>query len=365
MQAQEDLNIQENGPEFKPVDPLRILVFGAGAIGTYIGGSLALDGHTVVFLEHPAVVAELRQRGLRLEVNGVGRYIAFPDVVSSIEDALHGKKYDLGILALKSFDTQAILKNLAGHKDKLPPILCLQNGVENEALIATVLGEEKVIPATVTSAVGKRAAGDIVVERLRGVGIASTHPLSTRLADAMGAAGLQARLFNDARSMKWSKLLTNLVANASSAILDLPPKEIFAHPELYRLEMTQLRETLDVMAAQRVEVIDLPGTPARLLAFAVRLLPRVVSQPFLSFAVGGGRGGKMPSFHIDLHSGRGKSEVGYLNGAVTRFGAQLGVATPANRLLNETLLALTNAELPLDAYKHKPDKLLEAWKSYH
>ena len=53
---------------------LKVLSFGAGAIGTYIGGSLALAGHPVVFVEQPAVVEELRQRGLRVpdDVSVVG-----------------------------------------------------------------------------------------------------------------------------------------------------------------------------------------------------------------------------------------------------------------------------------------------------
>jgi 2-dehydropantoate 2-reductase len=161
--------------------------------------------------------------------------------------------------------------------------------------------------------------------------------------------------------MKWSKMLTNLLANAASAILDMTPAQVFAHPGLYRLELAQLREALAVMRLQGIRVVDLPSTPVRLLAFAVQSLPAPVSRPFLQRAVGGGRGGKMPSFHIDLHSGRGKSEVDYLNGAVVRFGERLNIPTPANRLLNETLLALTNREIPLEAFARQPEKLLELW----
>ena len=70
----------------------------------------------------------------------------------------------------------------------------------------------------------------------------------------------------------------------------------------------------------------------------------------------------MPSFHIDLHSNRGKSEVDYLNGAVVRFGEETGVATPVNRLLTETLTALTNGDIPVDTFARKPDKLLARLK---
>jgi 2-dehydropantoate 2-reductase len=66
----------------------------------------------------------------------------------------------------------------------------------------------------------------------------------------------------------------------------------------------------------------------------------------------------MPSFHIDLHSGKGATEVDYLNGAVVRFGKQAGIATPVNRLLNETLLSLTRGETQLDAYAQQPEKLI-------
>ena len=66
----------------------------------------------------------------------------------------------------------------------------------------------------------------------------------------------------------------------------------------------------------------------------------------------------MPSFHIDLHSGRGKSEVEYLHGAVVCAGAKFGVPTPVNKMLTETLLALTKKEIPLEEFARKPEKFL-------
>jgi 2-dehydropantoate 2-reductase len=157
--------------------------------------------------------------------------------------------------------------------------------------------------------------------------------------------------------MKWSKMLTNLLANPTSAILDMTAAEVFANPNLYRLEIAQLSECLAVMKAQGIGVVDLPGTPVRALAFATKL-PVWLSKPFLSKAAGAGRGGKMPSFHIDLHSGRGESEVTYLHGAVVRAGEKTGVPTPVNKLLTETLLDLTTGKTPLDKFAHQPQILL-------
>lgn len=339
--------------------PLSVLSFGAGAIGAYIGGSLALHGHTVVFLERPQVVADLRRRGLRLSLPTGIQVIESPLIAESLDQALEFRSYDVALFALKSFDTATALEELKIHAANLPSILCLQNGVENEPAITDVLGAGRVIAGTVTSAIGRINPGDIVLERLRGIGIAAGHPLSNHLVQSLDEAGLNARLFPRQSDMKWSKLLTNLLANATSAILDMTPAQVFAHPGLYRLEIAQLREALQVMRRQGIRVTDLPRTPVRLLAFSVRWLPPALSRPLVARAVGSGRGAKMPSLHIDLHSGRSQSEVDYLNGAVARFGAHLGLPTPANYTLNETLLAITRGEISLELFSRKPEVLLD------
>ena len=345
---------------------LKVLVFGAGAIGTYFGGSLTLAGQQTVFVERPKAVEELRQRGLRLDLTLDKRRqsktasrvdpSAFV-IASTLEDALRYGPFDVALFALKSFDIPAALEGIKPYANKMPPILCLSNGVSNEPAIADVLGNGKVIYGTVTTAVGRRGAGDIVLERLRGVGIAKGHPLSEKLNQTFNAANLNSRLFDDANSMKWSKMLTNLIANPTSAILDMTAGEVFANRELYKLEIEMLRECLAVMDAQGFDVVDLPGTPVRALAFATKL-PLWLSKPLLGRAAGAGRGSKMPSFHIDLHSGRGKSEVEYLHGEVVRAGKKCNVPTPVNKVLTEILMALTKKEIPLEEFARKPEKLL-------
>jgi 2-dehydropantoate 2-reductase len=348
--------------------PLRVLTFGAGAIGTYVGGSLALAGHRLTFVERPHVVEELRQRGLRLDLTvdkrRAGGVIQVDPsdlvAVGSLKDALRYGPFDVVIFALKSFDTAAALENIKPYAEQIPPILCLQNGVENEPLLAATLGQDKVLYGTLTCSVGRRGPGDIVLERSRGLGVAVAEQgqkdLAGSLVVALNGAGLNARLYPNPADMKWSKLLTNLTANATSAILDMTPTEIFAHPDLYRLEMRQLREALAVMKAMHIQVIDLPRTPVRLLAW-VAYLPDFL-RPLVARTIGGGRGGKMPSFHIDLHSGRRQSEVDWLNGAVVRAGERMGIATPVNQLLSQTLTTLIKKKLALDKFSHHPGALV-------
>ncbi len=358
---------------------LKFLIFGAGAIGTYIGGSLVLAGQSVTYVEREKNVGELKSRGLRLDLtldesvvlslskgrNTKETFVIEPrafTVESSLESALRFGPFDVAIVALKSYDTPALIESMQPFAEKIPPILCLSNGVDNETLIAQAFGYDKVIYGTVTTAVRKRAIGDVVLEKLRGVGVATGHPLSEKLVDIFNEAFLRCILYPHAGSMKWSKLFTNLVANASSAILNMNAKQVLSNKYSYKLEIAMLKECLAVMKAMNLEVVDVPRTPARALAFATKL-PLWISKPIVSRVAGGGRGNKMPSFHIDLHSGRGKSEVEYLNGAVVREGKRLGIPTPVNELLTNNLLALTRKEIPLEEFANKPEKLLEKLES--
>lgn len=343
----------------QPEVPLmRFLCYGAGAIGSYIGGSLALAGHTVIFLDRPEMAAQLRQTGITLIKDGQRRQIAQPNLVESVEEALTTGAFDAAILAVKSFDTPGLLEMLAPYRMALPPVMCFQNGVENEALVREVLGEEKAIAGTVTTAIGRPGPGEIAVERLRGIGLANEHILANSLVAVLDGAGLRARLYANPGAMKWSKMLTNLIANASSAILNMTPGEIFADKRLFNLELAMMREALAVMRALGLPVVDLPGTPVRALAVAVAGLPGWLSRPLMRPSLVKGRGGKMPSFHIDLHGKRGKSEVEYLNGAVVRFGKRAGVETPVNQVLTDTLMGMTRGEIALERFDHRPEALL-------
>jgi 2-dehydropantoate 2-reductase len=348
----------------KTIPRLKFLCFGAGAIGTYIGGSLLKSGQQVVFIEHPSQVEKLKQSGLKLDIGGEITHLKNPAIVASLEEALTQGPFDVAIVAVKSFDTPALIETLKPYRAALPALLSFQNGVENEALLAKELGAERIISGTVTTAIGKSGTGSVILEKLRGVGVASGHPLSSPLVAVLSAAGLNAVEYADAESMKWSKMFTNLPANAASAIMDLTAAEIYSHRGLCHLEIRMLSEMLQVMKTLGIPLTDLPGTPVKALGFLVRSLPEFISQPLLNIGLGKARGDKMPSFHIDLHSGRKNSEVGYLNGAVERFGHEAGIKTPVNRFLTQTLSALVSGDMDIQTYQKKPQAFLDAFAAF-
>ena len=336
---------------------MRFLFLGAGAIGTYVGGSLAAAGEDVTFIERPDTAQAILEAGLTVVTKRGTKVVRNVTMHDSAADALAAGPYDVGVFALKSFDTLTALDELIASGHEVPTILSLQNGVDNEATIAARLGHGRVIAGTVATAVSKPGMGAVVEEKHRGIGIALGNPLSEPVVAALDRAGLSGKAFKHADSMKWSKLLTNLTGNASSAILDRSVSALFSDRRCYDLEVSVLRECLAVMRASGFAVVNLPGTPVKALALATRL-PRFIAQPALTRVIGSGRGDKMPSFHIDLRSGRGRTEVGFLNGAVVRGGERTGVPTPVNALLTDTLEALSSGDLPVDTYRHDPDALL-------
>lgn len=336
----------------------RFLVFGAGAIGTYIGGSLLRIGQKVTFLEKQDSAKKIQQSGLSMMIEG--KEIIFPDidVASSLTEVFKKSSFDYGVLAIKSFDTMAFAETIREYRTELPAIICFQNGVENERTLREAIGTEKVIAGTVTSAIGRLDVGRIILEKRRGIGLAGSYSSVNELVKIFNEANMNARAFMHEGSMKWSKLLTNLLANASSAVLNMLPGEVFEDPSLFKLEMCQLREAIRVMKALGCQVIDLPSTPVRMLAFG-SMMPFKISHILMKNLLGKGRGEKKPSLMIDFQRGSPESEIAYLNGAVARFGDQLGIPTPVNHGLMDTLTSMI-ADPSLGAlFDHQPEKLVK------
>jgi 2-dehydropantoate 2-reductase len=278
-----------------------------------------------------------------------------PETATSLSEAISGQDPDVILLCVKAYHCETAARELAGASDLKAPIVSILNGIGNEEILAREVDAARVIPATLTSAIGVIDPGHVRVERMRGLGLASTHPLSTKLAEEMSAANLNPVLYPDPMRMKWSKALTNIIANATSAILGWVPDLVFNHRGLYRLEIEALREAVRVMRALNFPPQDLPGVPVRLLANAI-FLPPAITMPLFKKAAISGRGDKLPSFCYDV--GRGKSEAPWLNGAIAERGKSLRIGTPANDVLVNELMGLVEGRLESSSYHGNPELLL-------
>ncbi len=355
---------------------MRILVIGAGAIGGYVGAKLALAGHAVTFVGRQPLADAVTARGLRLiEPGGESVIHNCQAVTSPLAAFAQVERFHLALFTVKTYDTRTAIDELRpfARAKRVDRFLSLQNGVSSEDLLGEAFGREKVVGGTILNPVSIPEPGVVVLEKRKGgMGLSwvsangATNPAERplrsasgicegassqriselaaveSLAEQMRRASFQVRIYADYRAMKWSKLLLNLIGNASSAILDMNTLQVFADKRLFTIEIAALREAMRVGRAQGIRFVGLPGYPLPLLVAAVRFLPMPLLQRVMIPLVAKGRGRKMPSLHIDLHSGKRRSlhslrsEIDELNGAVVRAGARLNIPTPANVLFVET-----------------------------
>jgi 2-dehydropantoate 2-reductase len=335
---------------------LRYLIFGSGAVGSYLGVRLALSGRSVSFLTRDRYVHDLRSQGFTLDGDGASRHLPQPSVYADPTQAIHQEKPDFILLTVKAYDVAEAARTLAPLLTDSQTVVSFLNGINNEATLAENLGEAMILPATLTTAVRSPKPGSICVERVRGIGLAGDHPRLGTLYTELKAAGFMLRLYPDPDRMKWSKLLTNIVSNASSAILGWTPEQVYAHPGIARLEIESIREAVRVLRRLSLKPQNLPDVQVGLLGKAI-FLPSPLIRRLLGQIVSKGRGDKKPSFHYDI--GRGHSEVEWLNGAVVKHGGTLGVPTPVNQVLTRTLLELVHHQHSHQDFLDQPQKLLQ------
>lgn len=330
---------------------MHYLIYGVGAVGGMLGTRLALAGEDVTFLTRPAYAQQLA-RGLTVEHELQSFTLQNPIIAGSLSDL--SRRVDCLLLCVKLYDLEAAITDIRLHT--LPgTIVSFLNGVESEDELARAFGEDAVIPATLTSAVSRRDSNTFLISRERGVGIAGRHPLVSALLASFTAAGFNTRHYEDGRQMKWSKLLSNITANATTAILGWSAGMVFSHPATYQLELAALREAIAVMGGLGLRAAPLPSLPLHWLPAALHL-PDPILRPVLKRMVAGGRGGKPPSFSFDI--ARGRSEVRWLNGAVARFGHKLGVDARVNRALTGILLDLVEKRRLPASIQNQPDVLI-------
>lgn len=335
---------------------MNVAIVGAGAMGCFVASRLVeVDGVDVTLVGRPRFVDAFATRG-GLQVNEEGDISVIGDITPASEI---GADADLVILTVKSYDSEDTANQVLAAYGVDTPVLSLQNGVGNEQTLVET-GFTRVLAGSLTTPVSVLGPANIRIDKASSsVGLASwTSPADGDLVnvfDMFDRSTFEATRYGSAKNLKWTKLLMNMVGNASSAILDQTPDVVFSDARLVNLEIGAWREALRVMSAAGVAPVKVGSYPFRLLGPAIRYLPKPVIRPIMRSQVIGGRGKKMPSLHIDVHRGRGRSEVAWLNGAVAQLGDEVGVDTPINRLFTETVESMVS-----DPTKWDSNRLFEA-----
>ena len=337
---------------------MHILIYGAGAVGNYLGAHLALAGHQVTLLGRERMASSIANDGLILRQAKSDKRISTIRAVSSLDDALGNQSYDWIAFTMKAYDTVEAIHELQSRISSPPPIVSFQNGVGNEESLQSAFGKDRIVAGTVTTPVLMSGNNIVVEEKKRGVAIASDSPHSRLIECLLKDTDLKVDVIPNSADLKWSKLLLNMIANATCAILDMSPAEALKDSRVFRIEVLALQEALAMMELQKINVVNLPGTPAKLLAAALRSLPMTILRPILYRQVVGGRGDKMPSLLAGLRAGRTKTEVSWLNGAVALAATNMQRLTPINHSLALLLTDIASGRVAWSTYQRRPDVLV-------
>ncbi|MFQ3594547.1 MAG: 2-dehydropantoate 2-reductase [Sphingomonadaceae bacterium] len=334
----------------------KVVVFGAGLVGCYVGARLA--PHARVTLIGRERIVELAREGLRVsDIEGFDCIIS-PEQVEATTDPAALAQADLVVVAVKSLATEEAACAIAAHAPADAPVLSLQNGVSNPEILRALLPGRTVLAGMVPFNVAEPEPGRF--HRGTGVGdlVVEDSPALEPFLPGFAASGVSLRPSANMEGVQWGKLLVNL-NNAVNAVSGVSLMEQLRQRGYRQAWAMAIREGLALLRKAGVKPVDSLPMPTELLPAIMSLPDRlyfwVVAQ------AGGGRARVDPharsSMADDLAKGR-PTEVDFLNGEIVRLAEKLGRTAPINARMVELVRAAERGAPPLSA-----EALLEALRS--
>jgi 2-dehydropantoate 2-reductase len=306
---------------------MRYIIFGAGAIGGAIAARLAQHGHDVVAIARGGMLDAMRERGLMLQTPDETLTQRIAVAAHPLEIAF--REGDVVLMTMKTQDSERALDDLRAAAGDGVPVVCAQNGVENERLalrrFARVYGMLVILPATYIEP-GVLQAHSAPVTGILDAGRypSGTDALIEHVTTTLEASGFSAHATPEIMRWKYAKLISNL-ANVLQAACGLD-----GHA---RDVLTQLQD--EAVACYRAAGIDWASDEEM----------RARRQPMRLRPVGGAARAGGSSWQ-SIARGAGSIETDFLNGEIALLGRQHGVPAPANAAMQAIGRRLVRERLP-------------------
>lgn len=311
---------------------MRIVVVGAGAMGSILGGLLALGGADVSFVDpYETHMKAIREKGLTLTVGG--RTMNVPGIQTFLtpQEASDGEAYDLELLMVKAAMSEQALEQTAFLRSPATRLLSFQNGLGHIECMKQYVSAENILYGCLNMTgrlVSPGQAECTVVNPASAIqfGCCVETAGNMRLADgletAFCAGGLVKAVFTHAiETCIWNKVMVNCAVNPMSAILKMTGPEMAGNRDLYRMMVEIAEETGRVAQALGIRDVDSDN-------FRDVILPSIQKGP-----------NHYSSMANDIFAGK-KTEIACLNGAVGGYGRQMHVPTPLNDMLTAMIYAI-------------------------
>jgi len=312
--------------------PGSVLVMGAGAVGSYVGGCLAAAGVPVTLVGRPRVLDAIAQHGLMLTDRDGGRHEVPAGALRLSTGLPADAKPALVLLTVKSAATAEAARALGEALPAGTPVVSLQNGIGNAAVAQQAAPALHVLPGMVPYNIAEIGPGAFhrgTAGRLASRDDAALRPWQP----VFDAAGVPLDLPADLLAVQWGKLLLNL-NNPVNALSGLPLRAQLLDRGWRRCFAALIDEALAVLDAAGIEPAQLVAVPPRRLPTLLRLpngLFRIVAARMLRIDAKA-----RSSMADDVALGR-RTEVDALSGEVVRLAQAHGLAAPRNARMVELL----------------------------
>lgn len=309
---------------------MRHIIYGAGAIGSVMGGYLAETGAEAVLIGRPAHVDAIRSHGLKISGLTGEQVIKVKAVVHPSELAF--REDDVIHLTVKSQDTPEVAEALKSCHAQGLPVFCFQNGVRNEQTLEQA-GFSQIYGGIVLFAATYMRPGEVINPSTNALGVGlypeGLDETARQTAAELERAGFVVVHYERIMEGKYTKLLMNL-CNVLIAACDFTFQEAYANEEARKFTAAVMEEGLKVFRTAGIALANLPDGLSPQGYVDRWLVKKEISATGDSYRKDIDI---RPSTWQDFYLRRGKSEVDHLNGEIERLGREIGVSTPFNSLL--------------------------------
>lgn len=292
--------------------PMKILIVGAGAVGGYFGGMLARSGEDVTFLARGEHLKAIQEKGLYIKsING-----DFNVKIKAVDRPYDNEKYDLIVIAVKSYDLSNACNNIKGTVKNDTVLMSLLNGVDSEEIIGSIFGIEKVIGSVAfigsqiseAGVISHTASGMITIGELNG----SKSKRCEEILNIFESAKIPIKLSENIQKDIWAKMVWNTGFNAITALTGSLVSDVLSIPESRKIVEMAMKETVDAADKKGIRLSD-------------DLVEKTVSKTL--------KAGEIKTSMLQDRENGKAMEIDSINGAIVRLGHEMNISVPVNETL--------------------------------
>lgn len=234
----------------------RILIAGAGAIGSFYGGLMSKAGFDVELMARGRHLAAMQETGvLRIKSWKYGEPVIPVRAVAGAEG-----KYGLIILCVKSQDTDDVCKQLKDNLADDGCIISFQNGVENPEVLAKHFGADRTIGASLFVGLWIEPAGTVnhtsTGECIFGAWSEGAKRFEQPIKEIFDKSEIVSTVSPDIKHTLWSKLVWNVAYNPLSALLESTCGRMMKNPLIFELIEKMVKETVAAAKLEGVTITE-------------------------------------------------------------------------------------------------------------